>query len=75
MGLEIGPGILQVSSDMAVGQNPWYHVEVGAPPILIHFSGDWDVHSGYHMVVPATLTVPFAFIARPATIRRLFLVL
>ena len=28
-------------------QNRWYHLGIGAPPILVHFSGDWDVHSGY----------------------------
>ena len=33
--------------DVAVGQNQWYHVGVGAPPILVYFSGDWDVHWGY----------------------------
>ena len=33
---------------MAVGQNQWYHLlGVGAPPILVYFSGDWDVHWGY----------------------------
>ena len=32
---------------MALGQNQWYHVGIGAPPILIYFSGDWDVHWGY----------------------------
>ena len=31
----------------AVGQNQWYHFWVGAPPILVYFSGDWDVHWGY----------------------------
>ena len=35
------------SGDKAVGQNQWYHFGVGAPPILVHFSGDWDVHWGY----------------------------
>ena len=33
--------------DMAVGQNQWYLFGVGAPPILVYFSGDWDVHWGY----------------------------
>ena len=23
------------------------HFGVGAPPILVYFSGDWDVHWGY----------------------------
>ena len=32
------------SEHMAVGQNQWYHFGVGAPPILVYFSGDWDVH-------------------------------
>ena len=30
----------------AVGQDQWYHFGVGAPPILLYFSGDWDVHTG-----------------------------
>ena len=29
---------------LAVGQNQWYHFGVGAPPILVYFSGDWDVY-------------------------------
>ena len=33
-------------SHMAVGENQWYHFGVGAPPILVHFSGGWDVHWG-----------------------------
>ena len=37
-------------SDTAVGQNQWYHFGVGAPPILVYFSGDWDVHWGYGML-------------------------
>ena len=32
---------------MAVGQN---HFGVGAPPILVHFSGDWDVHWGHGLL-------------------------
>ena len=31
---------------LAVGQHQWYHFGVGAPPILVYFSGDWDVHWG-----------------------------
>ena len=34
-------------SYLAVGQNQWYHFGVGAPLILVYFSGDWDVHWGY----------------------------
>ena len=29
---------------LAVGQNQWYHFGVGAPPVLVNFSGDWEVH-------------------------------
>ena len=36
-----------ITGHMAVGQNQWYHFGVGAPPILVYFSGDWDVHWGY----------------------------
>ena len=25
-------------------ENQWYLFEVGASPILVNFSGDWDVH-------------------------------
>ena len=32
---------------MAVGHNQWYHFGIGAPPILVHSSGDGDVHWGY----------------------------
>ena len=28
-------------------QNQWQHFGIGAPPILVYFSGDWDVHWGY----------------------------
>ena len=37
--------------DMAVGQNQWDPIfGVGAPPILVYFSGDWDVHWGYRIL-------------------------
>ena len=35
---------------MAVGQNQWYHFGVGAPPILVYFSWDWDVHWEFGML-------------------------
>ena len=38
---------------MAVGQHQWYHVGVGAPLILVYFSGDWDVHWGYGVLTHA----------------------
>ena len=34
---------------LAVGQNQWYHFGVGAPLILVYFSGDWDVHWAYDL--------------------------
>ena len=37
----------RINGHMAVGQNQWYHFGVGVPPILVYFSGDWDVHWGY----------------------------
>ena len=39
--------ILLSMNNLAVGQNQWYHFGVGAPCILVHLSGDWDVHWGY----------------------------
>ena len=32
---------------LAMVQNQWNHFGTGAPPILVYFSGDWDVHWGY----------------------------
>ena len=29
---------------------PWFKTNgIGAPPILVYFSGDWDVHWGYDL--------------------------
>ena len=30
-----------------------YHFGVGAPPILVYISGDWDVHWGYGILTHA----------------------
>ena len=30
---------------MTLGKHQWYHFGVGAPPILVDFSGDWDVRN------------------------------
>ena len=35
---------------VAVGQNEWDHFEVGAPTILVNFSGDGDVHWGHNIL-------------------------
>ena len=42
---------------MAVGQNQWHHFGVGAPPILVYFSGDWDVHWGYGLLTHGHVAV------------------
>ena len=41
------PGVKWQFVDVAMGQNQWYHFGVGAAPIFVCFSGDWDVHWGY----------------------------
>ena len=38
-----GQQVIRLLLEVAVGQNQWYHLGVGAPPILVFFSGDWDV--------------------------------
>ena len=50
----LGPKVVRLffffegcTGEQAVGQNQWYHFGVGAPPMLIYFSWDWDVHWGY----------------------------
>ena len=45
---------------MAVGQNQWYHVGVGAPPILVYFSGDWDVHWEYGVLTHGHVAQPWS---------------
>ena len=40
---------LKANRYVAMVQNQWYHFGVGAPPILVSFSGDWDVHWGYDL--------------------------
>ena len=34
-----------------------YHFGVGAPPILVYFSGDWDVHWGYGLLTHGHVNV------------------
>ena len=41
---------------MAVGQHQWYHFWLGAPPSLVYFSGDWDVHWGYGILTHGHMT-------------------
>ena len=37
----------------------WYHFGVGAPPILVYFSGGWDVRWGYVLLTMAISLVHF----------------
>ena len=41
--------MIAADMDLAVGRNQWYHFGVGAPPILVYFSGGWDVDWGYDL--------------------------
>ena len=46
-----GPGsIYCFGHNVAVGQHQWYHFGVGSTPIVVYFSGDWDVHWGYGLL-------------------------
>ena len=47
--------INELSTHLAVGQNQCYHFGVGAPPILVYFSGDRDVHWGYRILTHSHL--------------------
>ena len=51
--------------DMAVGQNNWYHFGVGAPPILVYLSGDWDVHWGHGLLTHGNMRASFWFPPKP----------
>ena len=42
---------------MAVGQHQWYTLGVGAPPILVYFSGDWD-DWGYGVLTHSHVSTP-----------------
>ena len=42
--------VLRQGAHVAVVPNRWYHFGLGAPPLLIYFSGDWDVHWGYSLL-------------------------
>ena len=45
-----------VGSQMAVGQNQWYHFGVGAPPISDCVSGDW-VRWGYGLLTHGQILI------------------
>ena len=47
--------------EMAVGQSQWYHFGVGAPPILVYFSGDWDAHWGCGVLTNGQMSVRVSF--------------
>ena len=41
---------------VAMVQNQWYHFGIGAPPILVDFSGDW-VYWGYGVLAHGQVSV------------------
>ena len=45
-------------AQMGLGQNQWYHFGVSAPPVLVHFSGDRNVHWGYGILTPGQIYFP-----------------
>ena len=36
-------------------QKQWYLFGIGAPPILVYFIGDWDVHWGHGVLIHGQL--------------------
>ena len=44
------PGTQYKKHHRAMGQHQWYHFGVGAPPILVYVSWNWDVHWGYRVL-------------------------
>ena len=46
---------------MAEGQHQWYHFQVGAPPVSVYFSGDWDVHWGYGVLTHSQMAARSVF--------------
>ena len=46
-----------LNGKLAVGQTQWYHFGVDAPPILVYFGGDWDVHWGYGILTHGQLSL------------------
>ena len=43
------------------GTHRWYHFGVGAPPILVYVSGDWDVHWGLGLLTHGQIPTHFRF--------------
>ena len=54
----------------AGGGFTWYHFGVGAPPILVDFSGNWDVHWGYGLLTHGHIDCMCPFVATAAFYRR-----
>ena len=50
---------------MAVGQNQWYQLGVGAPPILVYFSWNWDVHWGYGILTHGHMVPQLGALSHP----------
>ena len=60
------PAMSQTCHDLVVGQHQWYHFKVGAQPMLVYFSGDWDVHWGYGLLVCGHLLCCIILLPPPA---------
>ena len=56
---DIRPSKLLIFVPAGCGSNQWYHFGVGAPPIFVYFSGDWDVHRGYWILTHGQLSLRF----------------
>ena len=42
-------------------QKQCYHFRIGAPLILVYFSGDWDVHWGYGVLTHGHMAMKKAY--------------
>ena len=52
------------TTHLAMVQHQWYHFGIGAPPILLIFSGDWDVDRGYGILTRGCITKKHILVAR-----------
>ena len=64
-GEDLGATVCDVGDVPAVGQNQWCHFGLGAPPILVYFSGDWDVHWGYGILTHGHLATQEEYATAP----------
>ena len=55
-----------------MGQNQGYYFGVGALPMLVYFSGDWDVHWGYGLLTRGHLTMERTVLFAPYEATNIF---